>query len=218
MNIFGVGGAELIVIIVIMLIVAGPQRMLKWAYVLGQWMGKLRQMWKEVMVIIQAEIDQAGIDVKLPEEMPTRQNITKYAQEAMKPYADKMREAEAELRKEVADVEKDVRSLESETKAVASDLKKIDKDIKDDMRKVEKDTAPKPKTFKSIDKVELPKKVTPKSDESKDTKPSDAGKPEKDTQSGNFGAWGSTKKANGGSDDDTGTTESSGPFGTWSQN
>ena len=36
MNIFGLGGAELVVIIVIMLVVAGPTRMVSWAYIKGE--------------------------------------------------------------------------------------------------------------------------------------------------------------------------------------
>lgn len=130
MNIFGVGGAELVVIILIMLIVAGPQRMLHWAYLLGKFTARMRDIWKEVMAVVQQEIDQAGIDVKLPDEMPTRQNIARWGQEAIKPYTDKMREAEAEVRGELADVEKEVRTFTSEANAVAADFSQMDKDLK----------------------------------------------------------------------------------------
>lgn len=130
MNIFGVGGAELVVIILIMLIVAGPQRMLRWAYLLGKWTGKLRDMWKEVMVVVQKEIDEAGVDVKLPDEIPTRQNLAQWGQQAIKPYTDKMREAEAELRQEVNDVEQEVRKFKSETNAVAADFKQLNQSLK----------------------------------------------------------------------------------------
>ncbi len=37
MNLLGVGVPELVVIFVIMLVFAGPKRMVRWAYVLGQY-------------------------------------------------------------------------------------------------------------------------------------------------------------------------------------
>ena len=75
MEIFGVGGAEMVAILVIMLVVAGPKRMVQWAYVLGQYVSKTRVMWDEVMAGVQKEIDDAGLDVQLPKTMPTRANL-----------------------------------------------------------------------------------------------------------------------------------------------
>ena len=75
MEIFGVGGAEMVAILVIMLVVAGPKRMVQWAYVLGQYVSKARTMWDEVMVGVQKEIDDAGLDVQLPKTMPTRTTL-----------------------------------------------------------------------------------------------------------------------------------------------
>ena len=75
MEIFGIGGAEMVAIFVIMLVVAGPKRMIQWAYVLGQYVSKAREMWAEVMVGVQKEIDAAGLDVKLPTTLPTRANL-----------------------------------------------------------------------------------------------------------------------------------------------
>ena len=63
MEIFGVGGAELAAILIIMLIVAGPKRMIQWAYVLGQYMAKARAMWAETMTYVQKELNDAGMDV-----------------------------------------------------------------------------------------------------------------------------------------------------------
>jgi len=75
MEIFGVGGAEMVAILVIMLVVAGPKRMVQWAYVLGQYVSKARVMWDEVMAGVQKEIDDAGLDVQLPKAMPTNINL-----------------------------------------------------------------------------------------------------------------------------------------------
>ncbi|MBA3869103.1 MAG: hypothetical protein H0X30_08110 [Anaerolineae bacterium] len=79
MEIFGVGGGEVVAILVIMLVVAGPKRMVQWAYVLGQYISKARGMWDEVMAGVQKEIDDAGLDVQLPKTMPTRANLTTIA-------------------------------------------------------------------------------------------------------------------------------------------
>ena len=75
MEIFGVGGGEVVAILVIMLVVAGPKRMVQWAYVLGQYVSKARAMWDEVMAGVQKEIDDAGLDMQLPKTMPTRANL-----------------------------------------------------------------------------------------------------------------------------------------------
>ena len=63
MEIFGIGGAELVAILIIMLVVAGPKRMVQWAYVLGQYVSKARAMWDGVMAGVQKEIDDAGLDI-----------------------------------------------------------------------------------------------------------------------------------------------------------
>lgn len=77
MELFGIGGTELVAIFIIMLVVAGPKRMIQWAYVLGQYTAKARAIWAEVMANVQKEIDAAGMDVKLPKTMPTRATLNK---------------------------------------------------------------------------------------------------------------------------------------------
>ncbi len=109
MEIFGIGGAELAAILIIMLIVAGPKRMIQWAYVLGQYTAKARSMWSDVMDNVQREIDAAGVDVKLPKTMPTRTsfvnpvnnvwaNITAPVQDAMNDIRTEMNQTQTELR------------------------------------------------------------------------------------------------------------------------
>ena len=110
MNIFGVGGAELVVIFVIMLVVAGPKRMIRWAYVIGQYVGKLRKMWSEVVDMMQDEADAAGLDIKIPKELPTKQGITKLVVDAVKPYSD-------EINKPVKDVKDTLRNTATEANA-----------------------------------------------------------------------------------------------------
>ena len=112
MEIFGVGGAEMVAILVIMLVVAGPKRMVQWAYVLGQYVSRARVMWDEVMAGVQKEIDDAGLDVQLPKTMPTRAtlnnltnpmssvwaNITAPVQEVMNDVSTEIKQTHTEIR------------------------------------------------------------------------------------------------------------------------
>lgn len=109
MNIFGIGTAELVLIILIMLVVAGPQRMVRWAYTIGQYVGKLRQMWEEVVDVMQKEADAAGLDVKIPKEPPSRQNLDKWVRDVAKPYSDSLQQASDELTKPLQDAVNDTR-------------------------------------------------------------------------------------------------------------
>lgn len=101
MNIFGVGGVELLLIIMIMLVIAGPQRMLRWAYVLGTYVAKLRDMWADLMTAVQKEIDAQGIDVQLPKEPPNRQTVNDWlrqtTQNLTKPVETASRDVQQEM-------------------------------------------------------------------------------------------------------------------------
>ena len=111
MNIFGIGGAELVLIFIIMLVVAGPKRMIRWAFVLGQYVGKLRRMWEEVVDMMQQEADAAGLDIKIPKELPTKQGITKLVVDAVKPYSD-------EFKKPIDDIKAPLRDTVAEANAL----------------------------------------------------------------------------------------------------
>ena len=83
MNVLGVGGPELVIVLILMLIIAGPKRMIHWSYVLGQYVAKFRRMWAETVDVIQQEFDDAGVGVKLPREMPTRGSLNREVGKAM---------------------------------------------------------------------------------------------------------------------------------------
>ncbi|MBK8029590.1 MAG: hypothetical protein IPK17_08760 [Chloroflexi bacterium] len=70
MDILGVGGWELLAILLIMVVVAGPKRMIAWSYQLGRYVGVIRKMWVETAKQLQKEFDAAGVDVKVPQELP----------------------------------------------------------------------------------------------------------------------------------------------------
>jgi Sec-independent protein translocase protein TatA len=97
MNIFGIGGWELVLILLIGLVIAGPKRMIQWAYLLGRFTARLRDMWAEMMVVVQKELDDSGVDVKLPKELPTRQNIARSFNSAIKPIREPLEQTASEL-------------------------------------------------------------------------------------------------------------------------
>lgn len=75
MELFGIGGFEFALIVIIALIVAGPARMAVWARKLGQWTGQLRTLWRTAASQLQRELDDAGVDFKVPKDLPTRRAI-----------------------------------------------------------------------------------------------------------------------------------------------
>ena len=101
MNFFGVGGAELIAILVIMLVFAGPKRMIHWSYILGQYVAKFRVIWSQTVDLVQKEFDEAGVDIKLPKEPPTRQNLNRTLGEAIKPMTKPIQDSLDEVKKDV---------------------------------------------------------------------------------------------------------------------
>jgi Sec-independent protein translocase protein TatA len=106
MEIFGVGGGELLAILIIMLVVAGPKRMIQWAYILGKYTAKARRVWADTMTYVQKEFEQAGLNVELPKEPPTRANLTRMVSKQVgkamapvtKPIQDVLNEASAEIK------------------------------------------------------------------------------------------------------------------------
>lgn len=73
MNIFGVGPAELILILIILVSVAGPKRMIQWAYVIGKYTAQLRKMIEDAWSQVRKEFEAVNVD--LPKDIPTRANI-----------------------------------------------------------------------------------------------------------------------------------------------
>ena len=75
MEILGIGMPELIAILIGMLVIAGPQRMFRWAYTLGRYAGKLQGWWREAASALQQEMDASGVNVTIPKDIPTRQTL-----------------------------------------------------------------------------------------------------------------------------------------------
>ena len=116
MNIIGVGTSELLLVLVIMMVIAGPKRMIIWANLLGQYWVKLRRIWSEMVKEIQKELDDAGVDVTLPKTPPTRTQMDKWAQAAMKAVSEPLQEDDNILRRELSFIEEQTKlpALEEE--------------------------------------------------------------------------------------------------------
>ena len=97
MNIFGIGGWELVAILLIMLMVAGPERMIRWAYQLGRYAAYFRRMWAETMKVLQEGLNDAGIDVELPKEVPTRGQINREINKAVQNISNPLNEPLKEI-------------------------------------------------------------------------------------------------------------------------
>jgi Sec-independent protein translocase protein TatA len=108
MDILGVGGWELVAIFLIMLVVAGPKRMISWSYTLGQYVAKLRKMWAETAKMLQKEFDDAGVDVKVPTDIPTRATLNQEIARALTPVTKPIQESMDAAKKEIDGAKKSV--------------------------------------------------------------------------------------------------------------
>jgi Sec-independent protein translocase protein TatA len=104
MNILGVGEIEILMILVIALVFAGPKRMIQWAYTLGQYTAKMRRMWAEAMTMLQKEFKDSGVDITLPKEIPTRRTLNKQVTKALSSVSNPLQETINEVNSEVKQI------------------------------------------------------------------------------------------------------------------
>jgi sec-independent protein translocase protein TatA len=98
---FGIGGGEFVLILMLVLIVAGPKRMIQWAYQLGVYTAKLRQMWTTTMVQLQREVNASGVKLDLPKELPTsRQELARQVLNLTQSVTEPLNETAKELNQE----------------------------------------------------------------------------------------------------------------------
>ena len=120
MNVFGVGAWELVAILLIMLVFAGPKRMIHWSYVLGQHVAKFRKIWSETVDLVQKEFDDAGVDIKLPKEPPTRKSLNRSLTDAVKPMTKPVQESLDEVKKDMNTFKEVSESLNDKNPAPAA--------------------------------------------------------------------------------------------------
>lgn len=125
MNILGVGAAELVAVLLIMLVFAGPKRMIHWSYVLGQHVAKFRKIWSETVDLVQKEFDEAGVDIKLPKEPPTRKSLNRTVSDAVKPMTQPVQNSLDEVKKDLDTVKEVSDSLNNKTPKTGPATKKV---------------------------------------------------------------------------------------------
>lgn len=117
MNILGVGGWELAAILIIMLVVAGPKRMIQWAYIMGTYVAKMRQMWAETALMIQKEFDEAGVDIKVPQDIPTKRDIARGTQKLLSPVTDPLQQTVDEVKADIQNARTPIPAPDSKSDA-----------------------------------------------------------------------------------------------------
>ena len=186
MNVFGVGAWELLAILLIMLVFAGPKRMIHWSYILGQHVSKFRKIWSETVDLVQKEFDEAGVDIKLPKEPPTRKNFNRAVTDAMKPMTKPVQDSLDEVKKDLDTVKEVSDTLNNkQPKTTPAAAKSNSKSPSREVKLPEKPASPKPR--------ELAATVAP-------------------AATVTMGTWGGGKVAA----DQTGANGSAANLGTWS--
>jgi sec-independent protein translocase protein TatB len=108
MELFGIGGLEFLLVIIIAMVVAGPKRVVQWAYLIGKFLARVRRIWSEMMLVIQQEMKDAGMDVELPKTPPTRQSINQATRNLLKPYVKDLDDASKDLQRDLDTVSREM--------------------------------------------------------------------------------------------------------------
>lgn len=173
MEIFGVGGLELVLFLLIALIVAGPKRMIQWSYTLGKWASSARKMWSETAAMIQKELDKEGIDFKVPTEPPTKASLNKSIKQYANPLTKPVQDAISGVKTDLAGVKKDANVVKETAAAVSTSTRPA--------------VTPKPPVAKPVvPKPAVPPPVsTPEAHATTPDAPSSNG----DASKGEYGTW-----------------------------
>jgi len=110
----GVGILELLVVLVLALIVAGPQRMIAWSYTLGRWINLIRRLWGQTAVALQQELDAAGVDVQVPKDIPTRDDLQREVGRVVNKYGAPLSEPLNEVKGDLASITRTAASVDEE--------------------------------------------------------------------------------------------------------
>jgi sec-independent protein translocase protein TatB len=62
-GIFGVGLAEIVLVLIVLFVVGGPEHTARWAREVGRWIGKVRRAWDELVAEIESDLDDDGKDL-----------------------------------------------------------------------------------------------------------------------------------------------------------
>ena len=189
MNILGVGGSELLIVLLIMLVIAGPKRMIHWSYILGQHMAKFRRMWSETVDIVQQEFDEAGVGIQLPKDVPTRGSLQKQAGKVVGGVTAPVQDTLKEVNTQLGDIKTSTREAAGTANNVARGSNGAQSVLK-------MDKSPKP-AMQSIAAAEATASGTSAGASVRTTAP--ARRKASGREHDDFGAWSSHEKAQVGS-------------------
>lgn len=122
MSLFGVGIMELVLVVMIALIVAGPKRMIQWAYMTGRFIAQIQHTWSKAIEAMQKEFDEAGVDLHLPKDPMNPQEMRRFKEEALKPIREPMEQAIRDYHEEQRNLYNEVKQLDHEVKSEQPEL------------------------------------------------------------------------------------------------
>lgn len=59
-GVFGVGLAEIFLVLIVLFVVGGPENTARWAREVGRWIGKVRRAWQQLVAEIEADLGDDG--------------------------------------------------------------------------------------------------------------------------------------------------------------
>lgn len=136
MELFGIGFWELIAILLLALIVAGPQRMILWSRHFGRFMARAMNEYRKAADQLQREVDQMGLDVQIPRTPPTKRELGQTLSQVATKLTAPVNEPIREIEKTMSEVRREAQNAAADTNALVPALKKA--------AESEDDTAPAP--------------------------------------------------------------------------
>ena len=80
---FGINGGELLILLVVVVVVVGPERLPRYAEVLGAWVRTLRGLLRTAKTRVDAELGEQGADVDWSSLDPRRYDPRRIVREAL---------------------------------------------------------------------------------------------------------------------------------------
>ena len=80
---FGINGGELLILLVVVVVVVGPERLPRYAEVLGAWVRTLRGLLRTAKTRVDAELGEQGADVDWTSLDPRRYDPRRIVREAL---------------------------------------------------------------------------------------------------------------------------------------
>ncbi|MBN2394751.1 MAG: hypothetical protein JXR84_28725 [Anaerolineae bacterium] len=133
MEFFNIGGGELLIIVLLAIILFGPEDILKIMRTIGEYTRKIQQMWAQMSAGLKGEFI---TDELIPDEVQETINETKASvSEIQKTLADVKASAEADINETKAVVEDVKTTLEEMSTSVADGVEELPKALEETLNK-----------------------------------------------------------------------------------